>query len=653
MIEPLEARKVLSANGFGAAGAQIRFEAAATAFPSATGAGQTVAVIDSGIDYTHPALGGGFGPGFKVVGGYDFADDDSDPIDDVFGHGTEVAGIIAASPAGGSSYQGIAPDAKLVALRVDGSDGTDSVPDARIEEALKWVIDHREEFGITVVNISYGTGSYNEPTVSTVYGDEIVALRDAGVTLVAAAGNGGLTSNQGINTPAADPSVVSVGAVGLNNRVAGQSRRGPALALLAPGEEVQTTLLGGSYGLVEGTSFSAPVVSGAVVLMRNIDPTLTPADTLSILRASGVATFDGGARTGNYSFLTYPRLDLLNALNLTRARKPGNTAQQLSLGQFGNQSSLAVDAQGVTHFAYYDARAGTMKYATRSVAGQWSPTQTIDNTLPYMGYYLSLAVDPQGQPAVAYFDGTNGDLEYARYDGTAWQRTTIDAKNSTGAYPSLVFDRNGNALVTYYRKTSGDLRAARRDFNGNWTITSIATAGDVGRYSSAAVDAKGRVGVAYEDSTHGWVGYSQMDPRRNTWSNTIIDKSTRGVAYVSTAFSTDNNQPWISYYDAHPANLKVANFSGRRWTTKTVASRGATGLFSTLYFGGADQPSVLYYDKRQNALLVAESDAGTWSLERLHGSAGRFASGVVDNTAGVFRYAYYNGSGVSIAERNL
>src|SRR5437588_1224518 len=82
------------------------------------GRGVTVAVIDTGIDYMHPALGGGFGPGYKVKGGFDFVDNDADPMD-TFGHGTNVAGIIAADPfmVNGEQYSGIAPDASLVALR--------------------------------------------------------------------------------------------------------------------------------------------------------------------------------------------------------------------------------------------------------------------------------------------------------------------------------------------------------------------------------------------------------------------------------------------------------------------------------------------------------------------------------------------------------
>lgn len=630
----------MAASDFGTAGDQIHFTNAATAYPTVTGQGQVIAVIDSGIDYTHPSLGGGFGPTKKVIAGYDFVDNDSDPMD-IFGHGTEVAGIIAGSPGpGSSSYQGIAPDAKLVALRIDG-DGNSPVPDSRIEQALQWVIQHRVEFGITVVNISYGQGQYFDPTVSTIYGDELQSLHDAGVTVVAAAGNDGIASNLGINSPAADPNVISVSSTDENDKLASFSKRGPLTSILAPGEGVLSTFLGGGYGLLDGTSYSTPIVAGAVALMHNVDSSLTPNDVLSILRASGVATFDGGPKSQTLSRQFYPRLDLLNALNLTKDRKPGTLFQQTIVGKAGNQNSIAIDKQGVTHFVYYDAPTQTMEYATRNSAGEWSQTMVVDNSLPFQGYYLSMALDSQGQPSVAYFDGTNGDLKFARFDGSIWNINTIDAKNSTGAYPTLVFDRNGYALITYYRKTSGDLRAARRDADGNWSITTIDAPGDVGRSTTAALAFNGSVGVAYEDSTHGWLKYALLDPRSNTWASTYVDKKTQGVAYMSLGYSPEDASPWISYYDAYPADLKVARFVNRGWTSSKVATRGATGLFTTLYFADADQANVVYYDKRADALYVSEESAGEWTTRLLQSSAGRFATAAVDRVNNVVRYTYY------------
>src|SRR4051812_28540908 len=120
MIEQLETRTLFAWANYAQL---VNQDDAAKDFSNITGAGTTVAVIDTGIDYTLPSLGGGFGGGInsknKVIGGYDFFANDSDPMDES-GHGTNVAGVIAAKPftVGGITYQGVAPNAKLVALRV-------------------------------------------------------------------------------------------------------------------------------------------------------------------------------------------------------------------------------------------------------------------------------------------------------------------------------------------------------------------------------------------------------------------------------------------------------------------------------------------------------------------------------------------------------
>src|SRR5688500_17746277 len=152
LVEPLEARRLFDGEPWSQHGELIGQDDATTSFGSLTGAGQTIAIIDTGVDYTHPGLGGGFGPGHKVIAGYDFVDDDPDPLD-TYGHGTHVAGMLAADSFthSGRLHRGVAPDAKIVALRVDETN--EPVPDERIEAALKWVLDNRSTYGITVANI--------------------------------------------------------------------------------------------------------------------------------------------------------------------------------------------------------------------------------------------------------------------------------------------------------------------------------------------------------------------------------------------------------------------------------------------------------------------------------------------------------------------
>src|SRR4029077_15431693 len=114
---------------------------------------QTVAIIDSGIAYDPVALGGGLGKAYRVVGGWDFAENDADPYDDgpAGFHGTHVAGIVGSSDA---RYQGVAPGADLVALRVFDDQGNGNF--AWIDSALQWVHQHHNDFAnpITTVNLS-------------------------------------------------------------------------------------------------------------------------------------------------------------------------------------------------------------------------------------------------------------------------------------------------------------------------------------------------------------------------------------------------------------------------------------------------------------------------------------------------------------------
>ena len=117
------------------------------------GAGLTVAVIDAGVNYNHEALGAGLGAGHKVVGGFDFAGNDADPFASTLDHGTAVAGLIASND---PAHPGIAPGADIVALRV--FDDNNKGDFDRVANSLQWVIDHRDAYHISAVNLSLSDG---------------------------------------------------------------------------------------------------------------------------------------------------------------------------------------------------------------------------------------------------------------------------------------------------------------------------------------------------------------------------------------------------------------------------------------------------------------------------------------------------------------
>jgi subtilisin family serine protease len=168
------------------------------------GNGVRVALLDSGVDYRHPDLGGGFGPGHKVVAGHDFVNDDDDPMDDN-GHGTHVAGIVAAKAAGPGGITGVAPDATLTAYKVMDDSGSGYTSD--IIAGLEAATDPANPYRADVVNMSLGgPGDGTDPL-----GLAATAAVRAGVVVVAAAGNDG-PGPETVGTPAAADGVIAVGA---------------------------------------------------------------------------------------------------------------------------------------------------------------------------------------------------------------------------------------------------------------------------------------------------------------------------------------------------------------------------------------------------------------------------------------------------------
>ena len=216
------------------------------------GAGVKVAIIDTGIDYNHPDLSSNY------RGGYDFVNDDNDPMDD-HGHGTHVAGTVAALD-DGIGVVGVAPEANLYALKVLNSGGGGSYSD--VIAALEWCVDN----GIQVTNNSYGSSGDAGKTVKAAFDN---AYYNYGIIHIGAAGNNGDFSGGGdtIIYPAKYDSVIAVAATNQSDLRASWSSTGHDLEISAPGESIYSTLVGGGYGGMSGTSMASPHVAGTVALM--------------------------------------------------------------------------------------------------------------------------------------------------------------------------------------------------------------------------------------------------------------------------------------------------------------------------------------------------------------------------------------------------
>jgi len=214
------------------------------------GTGVKIAIIDSGVDYNHPDLNDNY------AGGWDFVNNDDDPMDDD-GHGTHVAGTIAAED-NDVGVVGVAPEARIYALKVlEG--GTGDYSD--VIAALEWAVRN----GIQVTNNSYGSSGDPGAVVKAAFDNAYAA----GVLHVAAAGNNGLPPGRGDNViyPARWEKVIAVAATDESNNRARWSSTGPDVELAAPGVNINSTLPGGGYGGMSGTSMASPHVAGTAALV--------------------------------------------------------------------------------------------------------------------------------------------------------------------------------------------------------------------------------------------------------------------------------------------------------------------------------------------------------------------------------------------------
>lgn len=462
---------------------------ATTAWASGyAGAGQTVAVLDTGVDKTHAFLTG------KVVSEACYSTTDgtynatsvcpggvaettasgsgvacSSAVEGC-NHGTHVAGIVAGK---GASFSGVAKEAHLIAIQVfsrfDSTTYCGSSSPCALTftsdqiKALERVYALRSTYNIASVNMSLGGGSYASYCDTDSRKTIIDQLRAAGIATVIASGNNGYTSS--ISAPACISSAVSVGSTGDGSGgatadvVSSFSNSASILTLLAPGSQIFSSIPGGGYANFQGTSMAAPHVAGAWAVLKSKNPWVSVTQVQNALTSTGLPVLDG--RNG----ITKPRIRLVQALNaipapavlneklfLPMTRKPG-AAPAVCVNRLQDPGLEASYLSGILLNPF------------------WQSTSTNFGTI--LCDSGCGGVGPRNGTYWAWFGGTS-----ASEVGTLSQSLVIPAATPAKLEFYLLIGNNGG--------DTGDYFQARID--GNPVFSANATTAGYGSYTLVSVD---------------------------------------------------------------------------------------------------------------------------------------------------------------------
>ncbi len=212
--------------------------------------GIRVGIIDTGICHTHPDLKG------RIRDAACFVPGERGDIADYVGHGTHVAGIVAAER-NGSGVVGVAPMADLYIAKAFDKSGKTSYPS--IERSVMWLIDR----GVDVINMSFSSAA-----ASPRYRELIRHVKHRGVTMICAAGNEGADSGNTIGYPASFAETIAVSAVDINKNIAEFNSKGSAAEIAAAGINIFSTYLNNGYATLSGTSMATPIITGAVAILQ-------------------------------------------------------------------------------------------------------------------------------------------------------------------------------------------------------------------------------------------------------------------------------------------------------------------------------------------------------------------------------------------------
>ena len=332
---------------------------------------------------------------------------------------------------------------------------------------------------------------------------------------------------------------------------------------------------------------------------------------LVVTAAMAVASAEVVDSEGNVGMYTsialdsqgFPHISYCDYSNLKYAYYDGSNWHIRTVCEGGKFTSIALDSQGYPHISYYDD--DNLKYAHKHTYG-WS-FETVDSERRvelYESLYTSIALDSQGFPHISYCNNTNYDLRYAYKDASGWHIETVDRAGFVGEYTSIALDSYDNPHISYYNNTNDDLKYAYKDASG-WHIETVDSEEHVGLYTSIALDALGYPHISYYDDTNNDLkyAYKSFNPltQRFEWHIQTVDSEGDVGEYTSIALDS-NGYPHISYYDATNGDLKYAYKDASGWHIETVDSEGWVGRYTSIALDSNDNPHISYYDETDGDL---------------------------------------------------
>jgi hypothetical protein len=419
-------------------------------------------VCDTGIDATHPDFAG------KLVQGWNVAGNNAD-TSDVYGHGTKVAGVVAAVTNNAVGVASVAPDAKILAMRItDRTDGSAYYSD--MAECVSYAADK----GARVANISYSGAQASSAVTSAA---TTMMNKTSGVVVVSA-GNDSTDRGYGVNDY-----VFVAGATDGNDVRTSWSNYGDYVDIAAPGSGIYTTTRGGGYGAVSGTSFSSPNTAATAALVMSANPSLTASDVTSVITGTAVDLGAGGWDP----YYGHGRVDALAATRLAaNAQTSDKTAPSVAIAEpvAGATVSdvVAVDVQATDAF------------------GVISVEFLVDGTL--------VATETQQDPTAPYTYGFAWDSTKVSDGDHRLKARAKDAAGNTGSTTEVTVKvaNQGDTVkpsVTLSNPKSGDSFTSGSSVSLSASATDNVGVANVSIYAGGALKCSGTTAASCSWSTSG------------------------------------------------------------------------------------------------------------------------------------------------------